>query len=298
VLLAVLLTGCWGRKGCDEKDDSLVLLKINGKPAITKSEFDREITAMVGNKMDPTLLPKATQRKVMDDLARFEASVEAAKKAGYDRDPDFKKAYREQKRRLKKVALVRFYDKKKFDEIKVTPKEAKTQFDKNKSRYVKEEGGVLTSGVLFTSKGDAEKFYDEARKKSAEEFESAGRKSKGKFRAFGRVSKEAAGYGYAPVPAVVKNSAIKLSRLPGVDFVKDGKDFWVIHASDKKDAVFYKFDEISERIENQLKVNKFMAQRNKMFEDLKKELNVEVNEEYFKEAAPAATPGEGATPAA
>ncbi|MCK4517975.1 hypothetical protein KAT92_04310, partial [Candidatus Babeliales bacterium] len=43
--------------------DDVVLLKVDGKPVITKSEFYKELGGMVGQ-MDPMLLPKETQRKV------------------------------------------------------------------------------------------------------------------------------------------------------------------------------------------------------------------------------------------
>lgn len=294
VAAVVVLAGCWpwSKKKYDMMEkDGVILLTINKKPVINKTTFYNELGAMVG-KMDPMLLPKPTQRKVLEDLARFEVTVEAAKKEGVDQDPEFIQAYKEQKRRLKKVALVRFYDKKKFDEIKVDSAEARDHFDANKAKYVKEQGGVLVSGVSFSNKDKALAFYESAKKQmKAEDFASLGRKEKdGKFREFGRVGKEAAPGAYSLVPPAIKTAALKHSKLPAVDVVKDGKETWVIHVSDKKEASLYEYAEIEERLINQLKINKFMEQRNEMYEELKKEFDVEVNEEFFKEEAQAPSP--------
>lgn len=301
VVAAVVLAGCGtGSKKAVDKDD-VVLVSINKKPSITKTGFYQELGSMVGQ-MDPMLLPKATQRKVLDDLIRFEVTVEAAKKDGIDKDPEFVKAYKEQKARLKKVALVRFYDKKKFDEMPIDEAATKDHYEKNKTRFVKEQGGVAVSGVSFADRAKALAFYEKAKGlTSAEDFASLAKKDvAGNFRDLGRVSEEEAQGGYNAVTPAVKSAALKLSKLPGVDLVKDGKETWVIHVSDKKPASYYEYVEIAERLGNQLKVNKFMEERNKMYDELKKSFNVDVNEEFFKDeaAATAEAPAEEATPAA
>jgi hypothetical protein len=295
---AILLVGCGGATKEVAKDD-VVLLTINKKPVLTKTEFYKELSGMIG-KMDPAMLPKETQRKVMDDFACFKAVVEAAKKAGLNRDPEFIKTFEEQKNRLEEVTLVRFHDKKKFDELKVSVEDKRANYEQNKARYIKEQGGVVVMGVSFPDRPKAMAFYERAKglAAKADEFASLAKKEvAGKFREFGRVSKEATGY--SPVPATIKDAALRLAKLPSVDVVKDGKDTWVINVSDKKEPVFFNFEEIEDRIDNQLKVNKFMEQRTKMCEELKKELNVEINEAYFKDEkaeAPAA-PVEAAKPA-
>jgi hypothetical protein len=291
-LFALMLAGCWGGKDKANTKDDLVLLTINKKPVVTKTEFYKELGAMVGNKMDPMVLPKATQRKVLDDLAQFEATVAAAEKEGIAKDPEFVKAYTEQKRRLKKVALVRFYDKKKFDEVQVDESDARAHFDANKDRFVKEQGGILVSGVSFDSRDEALKFYEVAKRKdSAEDFASVGKKEKdGKFREFGRVGKGETPGGYNFVTVAIKTAAFGLTKLPAVDLIKDGKDTWVVHVSDKKEAVLYDYPEIADRIQQQLRVNKFMEIRKQMYEQLKTELNVEVNEEFFKQEPVATEP--------
>jgi len=279
----LFLSGCDTFKkdsGLCKEDDSL--LRIDGKSAVTKESFKNELQAMIGN-MDPSMLPKETQRKVLDDMIRFKLFVAAAKKEGVDKDPEYKKAFDEQTERLEELLLSRFYEKTMFDKIDVPESDIASDYDANKSKYVKDKPGVLVSGVSFKDKDKALTFYNKIKGKM-DEFASKAKKEKdGKFREFGRVSSEpAADYGVAMVPKSIKDAALNLTKLPSVDVVKDGKETWVIYVSDKKEASFYDLDEIKDRIAHQLKVNKFMEMRNKKQDVLKDDFKVEVNEDYFK----------------
>ncbi|MCK4517974.1 hypothetical protein KAT92_04305, partial [Candidatus Babeliales bacterium] len=223
--------------------------------------------------------------KVLDDLSRFKLVVAAAQKEGIENDAEYKKAYKEQTDRLKELLLSRIYEKKMFDNIVVPETELKADFDANKTKYVKEQGGVLVSAVSFEQRDKALAFYDRVKSKVSE-FESLGKKEKaGKFKEFGRVGEQAPAQGYeaAAVPQAIRDAATKLTKLPAVDVVKEGKQTWVIVASDKKEAVAYDYQEARKSIADKLKVNKFMELRNKSYEDLKKKFTLEVNEEFFKE---------------
>jgi len=292
-----LLAGCGtGVKKKEVAKDDVVLLKIDGNPVMTKNEFYKEMATMIGG-MDPAMLPKATQKRAIEDLAKFELSVVAANKIGLSKDPEFRQAYQEQKDRLKKALLIRMYEKKIFDSISVPESDVRADYDKNKSRYIKEQGGAMVTGVTFAKEGDAKSFYEKAKGLAKDAFDSLGRKTSGRFREFGRVGKDATGYGAQMVPEGVRDSAVKLTKLPAVDFVKEGKEFWVVHVSDRKNASIFPFEEIKERVENQLKMNKFMGERNNRYEELKKEFSVEINEEFFKEAtAPEEAPQGSTTP--
>jgi len=284
--LVIYYRPCCMKKGKIVKKDDLVLLKIDGQPVVVQSEFYKELSAMVRG-MDPTLLPKDAQKKFLEDLTKFELVVAAAKRDGLEKDEEYAEAYREQKERLKKALLSRVYEKKLFDGISVSEADMKADYEKNKLRYVKEQGGVLVSCVAFDDHKKAMRFYGNV-KGSMNEFASIGKKEKdGRFREFGRVSAEQGEMGYMGPTKAVRDAALKLSRLPGVDVVKDGKETYVIHVSDKKDAVVFSYMEIRDQVENQLKVKKFMSVRNAKYEELKNSFDVETNEEFFATEDPA-----------
>lgn len=292
---ATVLSGCIPGFAPSKKEKvieagDVVLLKIDEKPVITRNEFYKELAGMIGQ-MDPKLLPKDTQRKVLDDLIKFKLVVAAAEKSDVKNDPEFKKAFDEQVARLEELLVSRIFEKKQFDAVVIADAEAKEDFDKHKERYIKEQGGVLVSGVSFKNKEKALAFYDKA-KKNLKDFDSVGRKEKdGKFRDFGRVTEKAPapqqGQGMVSmVPAPIRTAVYKLSKLPSVDVVKDEKETWVIKVSDKKDPEMFEFAEIADRIKNQLRVNKFMKERNAQQDELKDQFKVWVNEAYFVEEKP------------
>ena len=281
----LLLSGCdWPKTGDTFSGSDDTLLKIDGKTVITKESFYKEVSPMLQG-MDPAMLPKETQRKVLDDMMRLKLFVAAAKKEGLDKDKEYINAFEEQKERLEELLLSRFYEKSVFDKVKVSDADISADYESNQSKYVKDRAGVLVSGVSFKNKDKALAFYNKI-KNQIDDFASIGKKDKdGKFREFGRVSSEAGDYGMAVVPKAVKDAALNLTKLPSVDVVKEGKETWVIHVSDKKEASFYDLDEIRDRIEYQLKVNKFMELRNTKQDELKNDFKIEVNETYFKEEA-------------
>jgi hypothetical protein len=290
----LFLLGCWpgGVTKKVEKDD-VVLLEIGGEPVLTKSEFYKELAGMIGG-MDPALLPKDKQERAFRDFMNFKLMVAAAKKAGLEKDAEYKKALDDQIKRLSDVLLSRMYEKQLFEDIKVSGEDVLAEYNKNKLRYVKEQGGVLVSGISFKNSGLAHSFYKEmqAKRNNKDAFDSACRQQKkGKFMEFGRIGKEDAGYNMRMQPMMpkgVRTSAINQSKLPAVNLVSEGDETWVIHISDKKNPVLFKFEEIKPQIERQLKVSKFMGERDRMLKKLEKDLKVTINEAFFKQAKPAA----------
>lgn len=284
----VLLSGCWpfGKKKVEEEDlGGTVLAKIDGSVVMKTNKFYKLLSGFVGQ-MDPALLPKKTQKKLLDNWLQIEVGVRAAMEQKVDKNEEFLKLYREQKKHLKREMLFRFFDNENYKNVDVSKEEMADHYAKNKYLYAKEPGGALVYGVLYDKKDKAMKFYDKIKNK-LDDFVSVGKKEKdGKFREFGRVGKVPSKY--SVVPASVRDASLKLSKLPAADLVVDDKDNWVIYVSDKKDPVFFDFDDVEERIEKQLKLSKYMKLREKIYKDLEKKFNVEINEDYFKEAEPAA----------
>jgi hypothetical protein len=293
-LLLLVGCGCWpGKKAKKVAKDDVVLLKIDSKPVLTKKEFYKELAGMIGG-MDPALLPKDKQERAFRDFMNFKLMVAAAKKAGLEKDKEYLKNLNEQIERLSEVLLSRMFEKFLFDKTEVSVDDVRAEYNKNKLRYVKEQGGVLVSGVSFKNLGKAKTFYEIAKTKrgNKDAFDSMCKKEKdGKFMEFGRIGKEeAAGYGARFVPKGVREAALKLSKLPAIDLVKEGDETWVIYVSDKKDPVLFTLGEIEKQIERQLKANKFMSERNRKIKELEKDLNVEINEAFFKQMPPKVAP--------
>lgn len=276
-------------------DEGLVLCSINGKAVIKKSDFDKRVTQMLqanpyfrGAGAD--MLPLNVKRKFLDRLVEEELFVLDADKQNIEREAEFQKNLKEMVDLVTRSLKIQFREKKIYDETKVAEEQAKKYFEEHKTQYVKVAGGTLTSGIKFDTDANASAFLAKA-KASINDFEKLAKQTKsGKFREFGRVGQEPSNnpMGMEAVPAPIKEAVLALHNLPAVEKVKVGKEIWVVKASDKKDSVFFDFEEVKPQVEAMIKNNEFRSKLTSEIEKLKAEYKITVNEDFFKDVKQAA----------
>lgn len=268
--------------------EGMVLCSINGEPVITEGEFVNNLNQMIQSNpyfrgAKPDALPKELLRKFFDQLTTQALIEKYSLKHNIEKDPEYIKAYNETEKLLKRSLMVQVFEKKIYDDIKVSDSDMQKHYNENKDRFVKSAGGVLAMGAHFDDEASADEFLNKV-KSNMDNFETLAKENKSaKFKDFGRVSKEGKGFQYEAVPGPVKDVALSMKKLPGVEKVKVGKEFWVVKAWDKTDTVFFDLDEIKSHIEAMLKNNLFRDALDKRIKDIKGDFNVVVNEEYFKE---------------
>ncbi|MBM3886485.1 hypothetical protein FJ364_01020 [Candidatus Dependentiae bacterium] len=303
-LTLVLIPGCEAPKKQETTKEntsastSTVLCKLDGKPVINETEFNNNIAQML--QANPYFkgagaqsLPLAIKRKFFDELIKQELIIADAAKQNIESDSEFKKAFDEMQKLIKRSLIVQFFEKKIYDGIVIEDAEITKHFEENKDRYVKNPGGVLVGAVRFDSDRDADAF--ESKTSSAAtyaDFEKRAKDKKGQFRSFGRVAKQDSNRGYQldNVPQQIKDAALNAKSLPHVQKVKIDKDIWVFHASDKQETELFELNEIKPQIINMLKNNKFREKLDQSIADLKKKISIDINEDYFKEKKQDATP--------
>ena len=297
VLAAIaLLGGCdMLKKGVSEKKqvsapaevkEGIVLLSIDNEPAITDVDFNKNLSQMLqvnpyfrGASADS--LPKALKRKFFDELIKQELIVAWAEKQNIAKDAEFEKAYQEMINLVKRSLLVQRFETKMFEEIKVSDSEVKDYFEKNKDKFVKEQGGVTVEGVKFDNDVKAVDFYAKAKANMSNFKKLATTEDKEKYKNFGRVdeNQQAA----VSIPKEIKTKILSLTKFPAVEKITSGKDIWVVYFSDKKNTVYLNFDEVKEQLEAMIKNNKFREIVNKKIDELRSQFTLNVNEDYFKE---------------
>jgi hypothetical protein len=283
----------------------VTLCSINGEPAVTEGEYKQNLSQML--QANPYFkgasaesLPNELKRRFLEQLSMQAVIEKFSDKNGIENDPEFIKIYNELKEQVKRSIKVQLFEKRIYDGIKVADNDITKYYNENKNRFVKVAGGVLAMGVRFDNEAQANAFLAKA-KQNVEGFEKLAKAdAAGKFRDFGRVSKEVrGGFQMEIVPTPIKDSVLGMTKLPGVEKIKAGKEYWVVKAWDKKDTVLFGVEEVKTHIEAMLKNNQFKDAIEKRMEELKKEMKVVVNEDYFKDAtkpAPAsATDGAQAT---
>lgn len=275
------------------KDASKVLCSINGEAVITEQEFTKNLNQMIESNpyfrgATADQLPKELQRRFFDQLVTQALIEKHAIAQGADKGADFVKSFEETKKLLKRTLLVQAVEKEIYESITIPESEIKKYFDENKERFVKAPGGTLAMGVKFETDFAADLFMNKV-KANLGNFEKLGKDEKaGKFRDFGRVSKEAnRNMQVDVVPGPIKDAVASMSKLPGVQKVKVGKDVWVVKAWDKKDAELFALAEVKEHVEGMLKNNKFRDELDKEIAKVKEKFKIETNDEFFKGDEPA-----------
>lgn len=307
VVALSMLSGCgWFGKKDATKDaktsgSDQVLCSIDGKDVIKESDFNNSLNQMLqanpyfrGAGADS--LPMQIKHRFFDELVKQELIIAEADRTNIEKDSEFQKSLDEMIKLVKRSLKVQFFEKKVFEGIKVSEHDSKKYFEENKERYMKAAGGVLVVGASFANEADAQAFLQSA-KGSVENFEKLAKANKkATFRDFGRVSKGNQ-MSLSMTPAPVKDAALAMHKLPGIEKVKAGKEIWVIKAWDKKDAVYYEYNEIKPQLEMVLKNNQARDVLEKLLKDLREKFKVTVNEDFFKDKEASAQASQAEQPA-
>ncbi|MFA5074627.1 MAG: hypothetical protein WC436_00825 [Candidatus Babeliales bacterium] len=273
-----------------------VLLSINNKPVLKKLDFDKHLTQMVH--MHPMFrgasvetLPKPIQKQLFNQLVKQEIIVAYANKNNFEKDPEFIKSFEEMKELVKRSLLIQRFEAKVLEGIKIADKEVEEHFNQNKEKYIKEPGGVLVEAISFKNVPQALAFFEKAKKDVANFAKLAKAEKNGEFKDFGRVSKQERGPVFSGVPEEMKEKVLNMSDIPSVNKMEINKVTWIFKASDKKDDVYFKLEEIKPQLEEFLKTNKARETVENKLKDIEKEFTVNINEDFFKEAENAGQEG-------
>lgn len=127
VVLGLMITGCAKK---DEKKGGQYLVKINNV-TITKEDLNKEIEALpvFAQKM---FSGEEGMARLIDELVKKEILYQEAKKKGLDKDPAYQKKVADSQ---KLILISSLLEKEIEDKAKVSDKEVKEFYDKNKADF-------------------------------------------------------------------------------------------------------------------------------------------------------------------
>ena len=237
------------------------LVTVNGTK-ITQQDVDTELMNATQGRFNQVPADKQAEfrKQVLEQLVAKELVYEDAKKTGVLKTKDFKNEYEKVQKRVKKELAIQVWQKQQLDKIKVSNKELKNYYDKNKEEFneketvharhilVKDENEAkaIVKG-LNSLKGEAlkAKFIEEAKAKST-----------------GPSGPKGGDLGYFAQGQMVpefndKVFNMKVGTLS--DPVKTQFGYHVIYLEDKKAKKTLGFTEVKSFIEQRLKMEKFKA---------------------------------------
>ncbi len=245
-----------------------VIAEVNGKKITT--EDIAPMLAQSGMKFEQ--LPPQIKQKVVDQAIERELLKEKAIKSGVERSKEFKEALK----KLKADLALEIWMRKQFNSIKVSDKEARAFYQKNIDKF-KQPEMVHARHILVKSEEEAKKIIDELKKTPKD-------KLKAKFielaktKSVGPSGKRGGDLGFFKKGQMVKPfSDAAFSLKPGEFTTKPVKTqfgYHIIFVEEKKPASTIPFEQVKEKIKQQLKMKKFQEIIKRESEKLKKHAKI------------------------
>ena len=225
------------------------------------------------------MMPNAEKDYIFKGIATTKLMKAWAENKGLDKDPEFK----EQRKQLHEAADLQLYAKA-FDDahpVHVSDAEVKSFYEEQKDQIpglMTNPGGVSAVYVRFDTKDKAENFLEKVKDvKGAKAFKEEAKKEK--LKVADATINEKSSFGDA-----IKNAVLGVQKFPSVQVVKAGDDaYWVICAISKSKAEYrdVKSKEVHEGLKKMLVEQKKEKQLDSLMDQLKKDLNVVENSDYF-----------------
>jgi parvulin-like peptidyl-prolyl isomerase len=249
------------------------LVTVNGT-TISQEDVDRELMNATQGRFNQVPLEKQAQfrQQVLQQLIGKEIIYDDAKKTGVLNSKEYKEEYKKLEERMKKELAIQVWQKKQADAIKISDKELKDYYNKNKEEFNEKES-VHARHILVKDEAEAKKIIAELKPLS-------GAKLKAKFeelakeKSTGPSGPKGGDLGFFTqgqmVPAFNdKVFSMKEGTVTLVP-VKTQFGYHVIYLEEKKDATTRTFAEVKPFIEQRLKMEKFKDVMKKKMDALQK----------------------------
>ncbi len=242
---------------------------VNGE-AITDSDVNAILAVAPGLKYDT--LPKEQQKRIIEQAVEKRLLSQNAIKEGIQNDPLYKSTLE----KMKKDLALEIWMKKQFEAQKVTEKEMKEFYEKNKKMFSRPEM-VKAKHILVKSEKEAKEIINELKKVSAKDLKSKFEKLAAK-KSVGPSGPNGGELGWFDRSKMVKPFSDAAFKLKKGEFtktpVKTQFGYHVIYVEDKKAASSTPFEQAKKSIEQNLKIQKFQKHMKELAKALKAKADI------------------------
>ncbi|MDX9813578.1 MAG: peptidylprolyl isomerase [Sulfurimonadaceae bacterium] len=235
------------------------LVTVNGT-AITSEDVEKEL--MVATQGRAGQIPADKQgefrQQVLEQLIARELVYDDAKKSGILESAEYKARYDEVMERIQKEVALQIWQKREIDKIKISQKDLKDYYDKNKVEFAEEES-VNARHILVADEAAAKSLIAELKPLKGDEL-------KNKFMELAKAKSTCASasdggnLGYFTKEQMVpefsnKSFGMKKGEMT-LEPVKSQFGYHIIYVEDKKPKSTISFDDAKVMIEQRLKMDK------------------------------------------
>jgi hypothetical protein len=263
-----------------------VLVTMKGKPAITTDTLALEKEKFL--KANPQIKqaiafmnPKAFDRNLLEGLIGQRIADEYVVSQGINQTDAYKTELKDLCESMERMLNAKYFSEKKA--VNVPDSDVKAFYDANKDKLrgiMTSPGGVMATGVEFSDQAAARAFAARAKaapggfKKTAQDDG-----LNAKVKDFKLVNNQSIG-----VEPALRDKIVAMKTVPGVEVIDADGKFWVVSATTKEEPKFIPYEQIKDKLKQELEQNKRVELFEKEIKELRTEYGVEVNEDYFKGA--------------
>ncbi len=245
------------------------LVTVNGTQ-ITQQDVDTELMNATQGRFDQVPADKQAEfrKQVLEQLVAKELVYNDAEKTGVLESKAFKDEYIKVQARVKKELAIQVWQKFQLDKVKISNKELKDYYDKNKEEF-NEKSSVHARHILVKTEGEAKKIAKDLKSLKGEALK---QKFIEKAKAFstGPSGPKGGDLGYFSEGQMVPefNDKVFSMKVGTVsDPVKTQFGYHLIYLEDKKAKKILAFTEVKSFIDQRLKMEKFkVIMQSKMLE--------------------------------
>jgi hypothetical protein len=261
-----------------------VLVTMKGTPAITTDSLEKEkekllkanpqlrqaLAFMDSREVDRNILEGLINQKLVDE---YIVSNKINETAAYTAE------LRDLCESMERMLNSKFFSEQKA--VTVPEAEVKSFYELNKDKIqglTVSQGGVAATGIEFAD-GAAARAFAARVKTSPGGFKKVAQDDglTAKIRDFKLVHNQSIG-----IDEKLRDKIAAIKTVPSIEIIEVNGMFWVVNATAKEEPKYIPYEQIKDRLKEQLEQNKRVEIFTKEIEGLKKEYAVEVNEEYFK----------------
>ena len=264
-----------------------VLVTMKGKPVITTDTLsvEREKFLKANPQIRQALAfmpdPKEFDRNLVDGLIGQKIADEYVMSHGINQTAAYKTELQDLFESMERILNAKYFGE--HLTVVVPDSEVKAFYDANKDKLrgvMTSPGGVMAVGIEFDNNAAARAFVSRAKtapggfKKIAQDDGLSA-----KIKDFKLVNGQSIG-----IEPILRDKIVAIKTVPSVEVIEVNGKFWVVNATGKEEPKFIPYEQVKDKLKQELEQNKRVELFEKEINKLRTEYGVEVNEDYFKGA--------------
>ena len=263
-----------------------VLVTMKGRPVITTDTLTVEKEKFL--KANPQIRqalgfmdPKAFDRNLLEGLIGQKIADEYVASQKINQTTAYKAELKDLCESMERMLNAKYFSEKKT--VTVPDSEVKSFYDTNKDKLrgvMTSPGGVMAAGIEFNDGANARAFAARA-KSTPGGFKKVAQDDNlnAQIKDFKLVNNQSMG-----IDEQLRDKIVSVKTVPAIEIFDINGKFWVVNMTTKEEPKYIPYEQVKDKLKQELEQNKRVEIFEKEINDLRKEYGVEVNEDYFKGA--------------